>query len=565
MEPEENRPVEHIVLPAKKKSLLWLWILLAVVVLGGAVGAYAGRGYLKKLIYGEEKKAEEAKTDDTEKTTTPTTPTSIKIVDEGVAWITPPEKLADLKLVTGTKDENSFGYDGTTYYKVATTTEGWEIILAKVKMTEMGDFYCFHRFLKKSGQYYHLTKNSEEAVGYTIQNAEADSTYTLKSLLADEKIIKGSTELNQSLADSKGATFSDAAITGTKVEETKWGDLYLSKDKDVDKSNGDVKVSRYFIVLNDGVKLIYIPKPAFMKDDSTLTVTWSLTAGSGSKYYPVKTGGCAGGGGTFPLVTDTDSLKVKVKAATSSTGSIVYTVTDQTATITEFAYQMYLLDQMSSKVTKDVFLANVGFLLWQDDYKNWTILLNEKYMPMVECGKPVIYLYPEKDTNVSVQVGADITKSEPEYKNGWSVLAKKGGQMFVDGKAVPYLFWEGLGKGVYPEIKSGLVVEKSKVAATLTAQMKSMGLNDKEITDFNEFWLPRIPDMPFVRLTWLTTSEMDKLAPLKVVPRPQSSIRVFLDFEGLKNKISIAPQILPKYQRNGFTLVEWGGLLKGSR
>jgi len=92
-----------------------------------------------------------------------------------------------------------------------------------------------------------------------------------------------------------------------------------------------------------------------------------------------------------------------------------------------------------------------------------------------------------------------------------------------------------------------------------------MGLNDKEIADFNEFWLPKMPATPLVRLTWLGTKEMDELAPIAVWPKPDSSIRVFLDFQGLGSKEAITPQILPKYQRKGFTLVEWGGLLRSKK
>jgi hypothetical protein len=184
---------------------------------------------------------------------------------------------------------------------------------------------------------------------------------------------------------------------------------------------------------------------------------------------------------------------------------------------------------------------------------------------MVECGKPVIYLYPESTTKVTVKVGADIRISEPAYNGGWKVIASPSGQLTTDYGLRDYLFWEGLGWGKYPTINSGFVVESSRVAETIATQMKEMGLNTKEIADFNEFWLPKMPATPYVRLSWLTTPEMNTLAPLSVSPKPDSSIRVFLDFEGLNSKIDIAPQILPHYERKGFTLVEWGGLLKGKK
>jgi hypothetical protein len=162
-------------------------------------------------------------------------------------------------------------------------------------------------------------------------------------------------------------------------------------------------------------------------------------------------------------------------------------------------------------------------------------------------------------------VGADITKSNPAYNGGWKVTASPTGKLTASGKTYPYLFWEGTGLGSYPKIDSGAVIETNKARTVITSNLKEIGLNEKEIGDFLEFWLPKMPSSPYVRLTWLTNKEMDELAPLSISPKPDSIIRVFLDFEGLNNKVAIAPQILPHYDRNGFTAVEWGGLLVGKK
>jgi len=47
-------------------------------------------------------------------------------------------------------------------------------------------------------------------------------------------------------------------------------------------------------------------------------------------------------------------------------------------------------------------------------------------------------------------------------------------------------------------------------------------------------------------------------------PRPETVARIFLDFQGQNDfSTNLTPQKLTGFQRKGFTLVEWGGLLIG--
>jgi hypothetical protein len=105
-------------------------------------------------------------------------------------------------------------------------------------------------------------------------------------------------------------------------------------------------------------------------------------------------------------------------------------------------------------------------------------------------------------------------------------------------------------------------VSKDQVVATINTQLKEQGLNQKEISDFLDFWQPKLPTTPYTRLTWLTTSQMNQLAPLNITPRPRTVIRTFLDFQGLTKPEKLQPQIFHAPTRNGFTVVEWGGLLR---
>src|SRR4051812_17422787 len=60
--------------------------------------------------------------------------------------------------------------------------------------------------------------------------------------------------------------------------------------------------------------------------------------------------------------------------------------------------------------------------------------------------KPVIYLYPQQQQQVSVKIDLNgiFTVTDPFYKNGWNVIAAPDGKFFdpADGKNYPYLFWE---------------------------------------------------------------------------------------------------------------------------
>ena len=117
---------------------------------------------------------------------------------------------------------------------------------------------------------------------------------------------------------------------------------------------------------------------------------------------------------------------------------------------------------------------------------------------------------------------------------------------------------------MYPEITVGRVVPTNQVSLAIKSDLIKQGLNVQEIKDFLEFWLPRMPKTPYVRLSWLNTEQMNQLAPLHITPRPDTMIRVFLDFTGQSTATTtLLPQTLTALPRDGFTVIEWGGLLLG--
>ena len=65
----------------------------------------------------------------------------------------------------------------------------------------------------------------------------------------------------------------------------------------------------------------------------------------------------------------------------------------------------------------------------------------------VEAEKPVLYLYPEEETGVSVKLDyvGELTVTYPAYEDGWNMTAYPDGTLLdAEGNEYSYLFWEGV-------------------------------------------------------------------------------------------------------------------------
>ena len=130
-----------------------------------------------------------------------------------------------------------------------------------------------------------------------------------------------------------------------------------------------------------------------------------------------------------------------------------------------------------------------------------------------------------------------------------------------DGKSYPYLFWEGRG-GMYQEPTKGFVVAENEVHSFLQEKLALLGLNAKESADFEEFWEPRMKGAPYYFISFLGNSVMDQLAPLSITPAPDTVIRVLMDFRPLQAPVASTGYHMKTPVRRGFTVVEWGGVLR---
>ena len=297
-----------------------------------------------------------------------------------------------------------------------------------------------------------------------------------------------------------------------------------------------------------------------LKDDNSVTVTWKNGSSTTQTYqWSMVWGGC----GNIGTVNVLDKAYINdLVEIGKMNGQTVYTLKSANHPVMDTIYTNYNADgQTPGAVTKQQMYDEHGVIIVKNELGYRLVLVDSKYQRAGECGKPVIYLYPTTPQPISVKVGADITKSIPAYANGWTVFALPNGTLLGSGGVYDSLFWEGIGHGKYPEINAGFVVKRSDVETTLKNHLAQLGLTSKESSDFLEYWLPLMPNKPYVRLTWFNTQQMNELAPLQLSSAPDTLIRIFLDFQGLDEPINLPPQQLSHPSRNGFVVVEWGGLL----
>jgi hypothetical protein len=60
-------------------------------------------------------------------------------------------------------------------------------------------------------------------------------------------------------------------------------------------------------------------------------------------------------------------------------------------------------------------------------------------------------------------------------------------------------------------------------------------------------------------VSFVGTRDFNKVAPLKISPAPDTLIRVFMYYMPLNKPLRTEKQDLKTIDRNGFTVVEWGG------
>lgn len=222
---------------------------------------------------------------------------------------------------------------------------------------------------------------------------------------------------------------------------------------------------------------------------------------------------------------------------------------------------------------------------------NAIVFLILMFMPTT-MAKPAIYLYPQKPTKIDITLSKTILigTNIPKYHNGWNVMAYSNGKIidlqpkYTDCNKLkqnkvgfeyaynacinnnyPYIFWDGrqITKPV-PKKQEGWVINQSEIQTFLNEKLDKIGFNSTEKIDFISYWQYKLhqQNSKYYFIYFLQNEEVDDYAPMNINPKPNSINRILMIVQPIGKPIKVNEQKLQKISRRGFSVVDWGGILK---
>jgi len=246
-----------------------------------------------------------------------------------------------------------------------------------------------------------------------------------------------------------------------------------------------------------------------------------------------------------------------------------YNGIEKIATLNTF--NQFTLNLPSTSYKFDFFYSNVYYEIHTDSFKikseerMYVSVYWQRAERIIQVEKPVIYLYPENPllVNVKVKPKGEFTFTYPTYDNGWEVTASPNGELKIGDNRYNYLFWESQQHLTFNDfdLSQGSIVSKDSTISFLEKKLTEFGLNSKEQADFITFWGPQLNKNSSNFIHFVINEDADLFAELTISPKPQAVYRIYLVFCDSKgiSEHSISEQILPKMNRSGFVVLEWGG------
>lgn len=184
----------------------------------------------------------------------------------------------------------------------------------------------------------------------------------------------------------------------------------------------------------------------------------------------------------------------------------------------------------------------------------------------VTCAKPILYLYPAEDTELTVTLGhpEKLSCVYPAYHDGWNILAEPDGTLtdLATGRSLYALYWEGRNAD-FEMADEGFCVAGKDTAAFLEDKLALLGLSEREAEEMIVYWLPQMEQNAYNYIRFASAEEIKNYMPLSFSAQPDSVIRVTMVWKALDAPIEVTEQKIETPARYGFVAVEWGGVRLG--
>lgn len=176
--------------------------------------------------------------------------------------------------------------------------------------------------------------------------------------------------------------------------------------------------------------------------------------------------------------------------------------------------------------------------------------------------KPIMYIYPTEEMDLTVKLKNNklLTHTYPKYNDAWNIHVKTNGEIYDYNTNRSYyaLYWEAI-DNTKINTNEGFVVEGKNTIKFLEDKLEYLGLNKMEINEFIIYWIDKLENNKYNYIRFRNTNEVNNYMPLEFSKKPDTLIRIIMDYKPLKEKINVKEQVLEKNTRSGFTVVEWGG------
>ena len=176
--------------------------------------------------------------------------------------------------------------------------------------------------------------------------------------------------------------------------------------------------------------------------------------------------------------------------------------------------------------------------------------------------KPIIYFYPEKEMDLSVEFvnKEKLLTTYPKYNNGWNIHLNEDGTFVTgnDNREYYAIYFDEIANYTC-NFEEGFYVNKDNAINFLEEKMDYIGYTNREVNEFVMYWLPILEQNEHSLVYFEQTEERNKECPLIFSTEPNTLIRTMIHIKKVDGEQTIKEQELVHYDRNGFVVTEWGG------